>query len=227
MKREIIIISLGGSLITPNHIDTTFLRAFKGAIIKGIKQGKQFVIICGGGVTARKYQQAAQAVTRLRSEDIDWLGIHATRLNAHLLRALFYNYAEPRIIKNPTKVKSFKKKILIAAGWKPGFSTDYDAVIIAEKLKAKRLINLSNINYVYSKDPKKEKGAKPVKIISWKEFRMLMPKAWNPGLHTPFDPIAIKRAEKNNLEVAVISGNKLLHMERYINNQPFQGTRIQ
>ena len=94
MKRAPIIISLGGSLIAPPEgIDAAFLKKFKAMIARRVAKGDRFVLICGGGATARRYQAAARAVGQLSREDVDWIGIHATRLNAHLLRTVFKKLA--------------------------------------------------------------------------------------------------------------------------------------
>lgn len=227
MPHDIVVISLGGSLVVPDKIDVGFLQKFKAVILRHVKKGKRFTIIVGGGRTARNYQRAGAAVAALTKEDIDWLGIHATRINAHLLRAIFAKEAHPKIVKNPClKIKGFREKILIAAGWRPGFSTDYDAVLIAKQLGAKKLINLSNINYVYDKDPKKFKGARPIKAISWREFRKLLPQKWDPGLNVPFDPVASREAERTGLEVNIISGRNIRSVDRSIRGENFSGTVI-
>lgn len=219
------IISVGGSLIVPEKIDITFLREFKRIILSFLPQHR-FVLICGGGRTARNYQEAARALGPLTSEDADWIGIHATRVNAQLLRTLFRQQAHPRIITDPTEKIRFKEKILIAAGWKPGFSTDYDAVLIAEQLQAKTIINLSNIDYVYDKDPRVHKDARAYTDISWKKFRSLIPKTWSPGLSSPFDPIASKHASRLGIIVAIINGKKLENLHKYLKGKPFIGTII-
>lgn len=226
MSPKIIIISVGGSLIVPDKIDLVFLKNLKNLILRYTKRGFRFVIICGGGRTARTYQEAARALTDPTSEDIDWLGIHGTRINAHLLRAIFSESAYPRIIKNPREKIEFKESVLIAAGWKPGFSTDYDAVLLAKNLGAKKIVNLTNIDYVYDKDPSKFRNAKPIKKISWKDFRAMIPETWDPGLHSPFDPIASREAEKLGLEVAIINGKKLENLEKYLASTSFIGTKI-
>ena len=226
MDKNIIVISVGGSLIVPEKADINFLKAFKDLILEYIKRGKRFVIICGGGRIARDYQKSAKVVTELTKEDIDWLGIHCTRLNAHLLRAIFCGWAHPKIIKNPLEKVDFKEKILIASGWKPGCSTDYDAVLIARKLGIKKLVNLTDIDYVYNKNPKKFRDAKPLKDLSWKEFRNILPKKWNPGLNAPFDPVAAKEAEKIGLEVAIMDGKNLKNFGDYLDDKEFVGTKV-
>jgi uridylate kinase len=223
---KIYVISLGGSLVVPNEINIKFLRLFKNIIEKKIKENKKFIIIVGGGKTARNYQNAAKALTKVSNEDLDWLGIHATRINAHLLLTIFRKYAHFRIIKNPKEKINFKEKILIAAGWKPGFSTDYDAVLLAKTYNSDTIINLTNVDYVYDKDPNKFKSAKPFEEISWKDYLKLIEQKWIPGMSAPFDPIASKLAQKFKFKVIILNGRKLKNLENYLANKNFQGTII-
>jgi uridylate kinase len=228
MKKEdkIIVLSVGGSLIVPNDIDHEWIKGFKSTIEKFLAKGYRFIIITGGGKTARNYQNAAKEVSRIDNEDLDWLGIHATRINAHLIRTIFKSHANPTIIKNPNEKIKFKEKILIAAGWKPGFSTDYDAVLLAKNFKVKKLVNMSNIDYAYDKDPRKFSDAKIIKNISWKEFRKIVGNKWDPGLNSPFDPVASKEAEKQKMEVVILNGRNLANFENYLNSKEFIGTII-
>ena len=219
-------VSVGGSLIVPDGVDTDFLTRFHALVLDKVAQGFSFCIISGGGKTARRYQDAAHAVTPLSRHDLDWIGIHATRLNAQLLRNIFVTHAHPHVIKNPTVDINADEPIIIAAGWKPGCSTDYDAVLMAKNLGATRLVNLSNIDYVYTTDPKKNPNAKKIEKISWAEFRKLIPAEWDPGLSSPFDPVAAKEAESLGLEVAIINGTKLQEFTNYLENKPFVGTVI-
>jgi uridylate kinase len=221
-----IIISVGGSLIVPEEIDVIWIKEFKKIIDKYISRGYRFVIITGGGRTARKYQNAAKEIAGLTGDDLDWIGIHSTRLNAHLMRTIFKENVNPRIVKDPTEKINFKDKIIIAAGWKPGCSTDYDAVLLAKQLGIKKLVNLTNIDYVYDKDPRKFPDAKKIEKISWKDFRKIVGDKWDPGLNAPFDPIAARESEKIKLEVAIINGKNLENLEKYLNNDKFIGTII-
>jgi len=220
--KEILVISVGGSLIVPDSIDINFLLEFKKIILT---QNKKFIIICGGGKTARRYQEAAKNIVPLLKDELDWLGIQATILNAYLLKTIFKEKAYKKIIRNPNEKVNFNEDILIASGWKPGFSTDYDAVLLSKNFGIKKLVNLTNVDYVYNKDPK-FKDAKPIKEISWKEFRKLLPNKWEPGLSTPFDPVAAEEAEKSGLEVIVMNGKKLKNLENYLNKKEFIGTKI-
>jgi len=221
------VISLGGSVIFPGNIDINYLKKFRKVIIDFIKKHRnnKIIIICGGGKLSREYQNAAHKIAKLTSEDVDWLGIHATRINAHMLRTIFREYAHKKVVRNPHEKTRFKEKILIASGWKPGWSTDYDAVILAKNFGVKTIINISNINYVYDKDPNKHKNAKIIKKISWKAFRKLIPKKWSPGLNSPFDPVASRKAEKFKMTVFIV-GKDFNNLKNIFINKKFKGTLI-
>lgn len=220
------IISLGGSLIVPDDIDTDFLRSFVSLISKRAKNGSQFAIVTGGGKVCRRYQAAARELGVVEPEKLDWVGIHVTKLNAHFLRILFGDLAHPEIVDDPEILGEVARPVLIGAGVRPGHSTDFGAVQIAETLRASRIVNLSNIDYAYDKDPRKFPDAKKILRATWQEFRQILPEDWGPGFNAPFDPIAAKKAEKLKLEVAIMNGQNLANFENYLDGRPFIGSVI-
>lgn len=223
---EIIIISLGGSLIIPEEIDVNFLKDFKNLILEQVAKGKKFVIITGGGKLCRKYQNAAKTVSEISNEELDWIGIASLKLNAELVRVIFGKEAEGKVVSHLGEKFSFEKPVLIGAAYQPGQSTDWDAVLAAQNVGAKKIINLSNTNYVYDSDPKINPKAKKIEKISWAEYRKIIPKDWNPGLNTPFDPIASELAEKEGMEVVIMNGKPIQNLANYLNGEKFLGTVI-
>ncbi len=223
-----LVISVGGSLVVPNgEIDTEFLKGFKKTLASHIDNGWKFVIVVGGGGTARSYQRAAKAVTHVTSDDLDWIGIHSTRLNGHLIRTIFRDIAHPVMYKDPTRVPSrFKEKVLVAAGWKPGWSTDYVATRIAKRLGAKMVLNLSNIDYLCDKDPNKHKDAKPICEISWKDFRKMVGNTWDPGMNVPFDPVASRLAHNSGIQAVLLNGKNLQNIGKLLDGESFIGTVV-
>lgn len=225
---ETIVMSVGGSLIVPKEIDTEFLSTLKTFIDTQTAAGRRFIIIAGGGRTARNYQEAAAAVSDLNADDLDWMGIHATRLNGHLLRTIFRDIAFRVMITNPDDVLDIPKeeKVIIASGYRPGCSTDLRAVQIAERIGAKKVINLSNIDYAYTADPRTDPNAEKIETITWSDFRKIIPAEWDPGLSSPFDPVAAKEAEAKGIEVAIINGKRPEALADYLHGKEFIGTKI-
>jgi uridylate kinase len=228
---EKVVISVGGSLIVPEDgIDSQFLQQLNYFIREQLARNKnrQFFLIAGGGRTTRHYQTAARNVLRhqITDDDLDWIGIHATRLNGHLLRTIFRDIAHPVMIDDYSVIRKLVEPVIVGAGWKPGWSTDYDAVLICKDYGVKTIVNLSNINKVYDKDPKKFKDAKPIDRISWDDFRKIVGNKWVPGMNIPFDPIAALKAQGLGLKVVLI-GRDFENIRKYFDGEEFIGTIIQ
>jgi uridylate kinase len=230
--KDRIVMSIGGSLIVPNGgIDTKFLSELNAFIREQLAKNpnRQFFLISGGGNTTRHYQDAAIEVIgkRLTDEDLDWVGIHATRLNAQLLRTIFQDIAHPYIMDDYDIIRKPTESVVVGSGWKPGWSTDYDGVLTCENYGANTIINLSNTCQICDKDPNKNKDAKPIDKIAWKDFRKLVGNKWIPGMHAPFDPIASKKAEELGIKVIFMDGHDFDNLRKYFNHEKFLGTVIE
>ena len=173
------VLSLGGSIISPDKPNSSFLADFVKSVSKYLSDNPQdrLILVCGGGAPARDYQKAYREVvsnTQTQTQDNnvqDWIGIKATHLNAQLVKAVLGDLCKDPVVTNPTLEEvQFTGRILVAGGWKPGFSTDTDAVYLAKRFGAKKVVNLSNIAKVYTDDPRKNPDAKPLDKISWADF---------------------------------------------------------
>lgn len=225
-EKETIIISLGGSILVPEQPDYSFIIRFKRLIEEYLKQNKRFFIIVGGGKVCRTYQDSLKNIIDASKEDLDWMGIYITRANAELLRLSFKEYCPKEIVTDPYVASDLSNDVVVCAGWKPGSSTDTDAVLIAEELGIQKIINISNIDYVYDSDPRVNKEAKKFENLSWSKYRSLISDKWIPGMSLPFDPIASKMSEENNIEVVFVSGKDLNNLENYLKGESFIGTVI-
>jgi uridylate kinase len=217
---------------------------------------RRLILVCGGGAPARDYQRAYREVlageersgspgtpgtpaagqpagspsgagpTAADPEAQDWIGIAATRLNAELIRQLLPRYCVERVIIDPVEVSVFPGRVLVAAGWKPGFSTDYDAVLLAEKFQADTLLNLSNIARVYEADPKTHPDARALERMSWAQLQALVGDTWTPGQNVPFDPVATAYAARIGLKVVVAAGRDTGNLLAILDGERFVGTVI-
>nr|QQK87000.1 uridylate kinase [Treponema denticola] len=227
------VLSVGGSIVAPDKPDFDFLDKFSKTIRNWLLQdsSRKIIMVIGGGAPARDYQNAYRKVCDLRkapakNDEADWIGIMATRLNAQLVKAVFEDLCPNPVVYDPTTVDMFGGQILVAAGWKPGFSTDNDAVVLAERFSGNLVVNLSNIAKVYTDDPKKNPEARPIDSISWEDFIKIVGTEWVPGKDTPFDPIASQRAQKAGIKVICAAGKDIENLENILNGKDFKGTVI-
>jgi len=227
------VVSLGGSIVAPEAPDPAFLSGLRLLVDRHLAADKErrLIFVVGGGGPARRWQQAFREVAgttgiEASHEALDWIGIMATRLNAQLVKALCAELAPQEVVTDPTAVELFMGRVLVAAGWKPGWSTDYDAVLLAERFGASTVVNLSNIAKVYTADPKLDPAATPIDSISWADFRKLVGEDWVPGANAPFDPVASRRAAELGLRVVCAAGRDLANLEALLEDRPFVGTVI-
>lgn len=223
-----IVISLGGSLISPRELDHSFLKSFRDMVMMYVDRGYSFLIVTGGGSLARTYIQHAQQLGMITSDDADHIGILATHIHAELLRILFpASVCASRIIKDPddSVLYDHAYPIMIGGGWKPGASSDHATVRYAHALGASTIINMSNIEYIYEKDPSQFPDAHHFTELSWPAYRALIPETWTPGLSAPFDPLAAAFAESQKLTVAIM-GSNMENIIHYIDTGECHGTLI-
>ena len=238
------VLSVGGSIIAPSEPDVKFLSEFSTMACDWLLKNPdtRLILVAGGGAPARVYQNAYRDVAKTFAGEqksscsfaneeetnyaCDWIGIMATRLNAQILKTTFGPLCQQEVVTDPIKVTDFTGRVLVAAGWKPGFSTDNDAVLLAERFHADTVVNLSNIEKVYTDDPRKNPEAKPIDTISWSEFRKMVGDEWVPGKNCPFDPIASKRASELGLTVICAAGKNIPNIRAILDGKDYIGSTI-
>jgi uridylate kinase len=225
-KGKTLVLSLGGSIIVPDGIDIPFLKKFRNAILGFVKKGNRAIIVCGGGGLNRQYNATAKSIAKISDTDLDWLGVAATKTNAELVRAIFGKLAYEKVVSDPTAGIKTNRKIIIASGWKPGWSTDYDAVLLAANFHAKKLLNFTDVDYVYDRDPRKFRNARKLERLSWREYLSIVGKTWKPRLHLPFDPVAAQLAMKKGISVIILNGTNIGNIRKVLQGKKAKGTVI-
>lgn len=224
------VLSVGGSIIAPQEPDVHFLAQFVAMVRQWLSESdeRRLILVAGGGAPARTYQNAYRSIAggAFDSAAADWIGVMATRLNAELLRAAVGDLCLDPVVTNPTEAKEFSARVLVAAGWKPGFSSDNDAVLLAEKFGADTVVNLSNIEKVCTDDPRTNPAARPLDTVSWPDFRKMVGDEWTPGKNTPFDPVASRKAEALGLKVICAGGRNIQNIRAILDGREFVGTSI-
>lgn len=223
------VISLGGSIVAPDGVDVRFLAELRSALFAYLDGdgSRRLIVVCGGGRICRDYQRAYREIVRSPADEAeDWIGVAATRVNAELVRQILAPHAPDPVVQDPSTVGVFTGRVLVAGGWKPGFSSDYDAVVLAERFGARVLVNLSDIDRVYSADPRADPSARPLDAVRWDELLKLIGEAWKPGMKAPFDPVAARRARDAGLSCIVASGRDVKNTVAILTGARFIGTMI-
>ncbi len=225
--KEVKVISLGGSLIAPEKIDVKFLESFRGVLKKNFRRFK-FIVVCGGGTTARKYISALEGLG-VNEKSQGFAGISATRMNARFMSYIFGIDPERGIPRRMKDIKNYLKKQDVvfcgALDYGTDQTSDTTSVEVAEHFNAD-FINLTDVQGLYDKNPKKFKSAKLIREISWKGlFRMANSMKFKPGQHFIID----QRASKMILEKKIpsyILGKDMRQFDNLLNGKSFKGTII-
>ncbi len=215
-----IVISIGGSLMTEKLTQPTYGLNFKKYVnryklyaktIEKVCKKHEIVVVVGGGSPARVFQTMAREFTHDRNL-LDGVGIVATDLNASLFIAAMDGYAHGAVLKTPADVgrvsKELKgKKVIVCSGFEPGSSTDLDAALHAEKIGAKLLINATNVDGVYTADPRKYPKARKLDRLGYRQFRKILSKVpQTPGNYGLFDLKAVDIIERKKIRLLIING---------------------
>ncbi len=226
---HITVLSVGGSIVAPDQVDTHYVQKLTALLRARVTapNSERFALVIGGGKAARSYQEAMRSMRPdAPVESLDTIGIAATRLNASLVMAVLGDVAGDVLVTDPTNIPQSDAPIMVAGGWKPGFSTDNVAVVLAESVGASTLINLSNIKKVYTADPSVDSAAVPLDEITWDRLSEIVGTDWIPGKNTPFDPIATKRAATLGMTVIAADGRDIENLEAILDGRRFEGTTI-
>jgi len=224
-ENKILVISLGGSRIIPSEVDINFLNKFKELIDKN--KIIKFVVVCGGGSTARKYITALQKLDKTKRKQSE-IGIAVTRLHAVFLTEIFGKDANELIPRDMRHVKTLLLKNHVvfcgALRYKENNTTDGTAADLASYLNCP-FINITNVNGLFDKDPKKFKDAKFIKRCSWKEFNERAKKIkFQAGQHFVLDQNAAETIMRDKIITYIT--NSLEDIENILNGKDFKGSLI-
>ena len=201
--KSLVTLSLGGSIINPGEIDNQFLTDFS-SVVKELVHQHKFMIVCGGGKIARQYIKGLPE--GLTEGERDYMGIAATWLNAQLLTYYFKGHCSPIL---PTTVKKLTEylqiyEIGISGGFLPAIKTDEDAAILADLFGSPILVNVTNVDGIYDKDPRKFPDAKKFEKLTYKEFyEIVSPLSLGAGSNAPFTLIAARLCELTNMRIII------------------------
>ncbi len=223
-----VVISLGGSLIVPKEVDTKFISSFKKTLRKNYRNYK-FIVVCGGGHVARKYISILKSEKKSNKE-ISLAGIRATRMNARLMMQVFGKEANDSIPLSMKDVEDYlpKNKVVFcgALRYASNETSDGTAAKLAHHLKS-NFINLTNVPGLFTSNPLKNKKAKLIQNISWKDFeKKALRLKFKPGQHFVLDQNASTIIRKSRIKTYIL-GPDMKNFDKLLKGKKFKGTTIQ
>ena len=224
--KKTVVLSVGGSLVVQEKPNTSYIAKLAERISNLYKSGYRFAIVVGGGVVCRNYIASAKALGA-NNFLADSIGIRITRLNAMLMIQALEN-AYPKVLTDVFQAKPIidSGKIPVYGGLLPGITTDCVAALVAEYLGAE-FINLTNVDGVYSADPKVNPHAKFYPEISYDRLLSLIKLAGSkPGQNVVLDLPACLILKRSNIPAIVLNGNDLDNFVAAVEGAEFRGTRI-
>ncbi|MBD3238824.1 MAG: UMP kinase [Candidatus Moranbacteria bacterium] len=224
-NKKTVLIKFGGSVMVPDLPDVDYIKRFK-KFIENNKNSHRFILVTGGGGINKKYNTLAKEVTRIDNQNLDWIGIYTTRLNARFLISIFGKDCHGKVVTDPTAKINWQENLIIGAGWKPGWSTDYCSMLLADNLKAEQIIIATNTDYIFDKDPNEFDDARELVKISWQELHAMVGDDWLPRMHIPLDPSAIRFGKEKKMRAISLNGRNLENLEKAIKGQKYIGTKI-
>jgi uridylate kinase len=225
------VVKIGGSLLYDNKdqinekLISKYAKTIKNVFVK---ENQKCVVIVGGGKLARKFIEASRTLGANEAFN-DVLGIDVSKLNAKLLISALGSSAYPT---PPETYQEFQKlvqttnKIIVCGGFQPGQSTNAVAAIIAETISAKKLVNLTNVDGVFSQDPKKNPDAKLVYEMSITDFKsLIMQESSKAGYYPLFDMTALQIIERSKIPIQFVNGFDPDNLKKAISDEKI-GTKI-
>src|SRR2546425_6006689 len=179
-----------------------------GKVLGGfVAEGNQLVLVAGGGENARTYISAARKLGAEEST-CDLLGIQITRANAELLRLALGSIASSKI---PTALSDLPHcvgsgKAVVMGGLQPGQSTSAVAALAAEITRAEILVNGTDVDGVYTQDPKKFPKARLLRTVQMdKLLDWAMSGEVFAGRYELLDPLALKVMQRAKIPSRFVS----------------------
>ena len=227
-----LVLALGGSLLRPEESER---HAWLSSLANLISECKVSIgIVVGGGIAAREAIELAMSEGENDLAALDEIGIAATRVNATLVSQMLLNAGIDVFDGIPSDVESAARgleahSVVVMGGTRPGHTTDNVAIRLAIEAKAARCLIATNVEYVYSSDPKMDSGARPIEYMTLSELQSIVgpPIHGKAGGSSVIDPIGVQAAIDNNLPLAVLDGREIDRIADALAGKPFVGTRVE
>ena len=220
-----IVAAIGGSILLQDYNAERFKEYAK--LLKKLSEEHEMFVVVGGGKPAREYIGVVRDLGAGEAK-CDDIGIEVTRVNAKLLLLALGDFAYQRVPHNFQEALEFSAtgKIVVMGGTEPAHSTDAVSAILAEYIQADMLVNLTAVDGLYTKDPKKFDDAELIEEITASDMmEIISGNEVKAGTYEFIDTTAIQMIKRSNLETVIANGNDPQNLIRAIKGEKI-GTRV-
>jgi len=209
-----VVVSFGGSVIKKEHLPE---------IGKLFSRVKPLAVVVGGGRLLEDYVGFVSE-HGLSKYDIDKMLIHMTYINAYLLKTfvkdseVFYDI--------DTAALWYGIKRVILGGTHPGHTTDTVTALLCEKLGERVMINITDVDGIYDRDPRKYSDAELIPRMTYAELESVIRDSREPRSHAVIDAVAVKILRRSGIELRVVGGTNIQELKKALTGKRFRDTVV-
>ena len=214
-----VVVRVGGSVVA-SPLNTSLIGRYVDLLKRLREEGHEVVAVVGGGSLAREFIGVA-ADLGLVEADRDWVAIYVSRLFARLFVLCLgeAGCGNVSVTLGDAVACLNGGRVVVMGGLRPGMTTDAVAALVGERVKADLLVKASNVDGIFTKDPKKFPDAEKLDELGFDDLERLFEEdRHRAGIHQILDPEAVKILRRIRLRTVVVNGfdvkNVLLAVKR-------------
>jgi uridylate kinase len=217
MKKNMVL-KVGGSILYDHLLNINFelFEKVKKWYFDVKDSYDRVILVTGGGGLSRSMEsKVSEHIKEVNS--IHGIAMSITQTNAIILASYIgdKDMFVPRTLGDAYEfLNSGSKGNMVSGGLKVGWSTDMDAAVFADILHTQRVYKVSNVDFLYDKDPKEFFDAQPIRDITWddyfKMFNIVPEQGHVPNAHIPVSAQCSMFCKKKDISFH-ITGGKLIH----------------
>jgi uridylate kinase len=224
---EPVVLSLGGSVLVREMSNTSYIKKLAKVLIE-VSKKRQLFVVTGGGRIARFYIHVGRTLGADESF-LDEIGIEVTRLNARLLITALGEHAfhaPPRNYDDALQAAN-ARRIVVMGGVSPGITTDAVSALLAERAKAKRLVNATSVDGAYTADPEKDPKAKRIPRTTYRALlKLVSATPGGAGPNTVFEALGLRVLARSKIPLSIVDGTDLGNLKSALLGEKFHGTLV-
>ncbi len=223
---ERVVVSIGGSVLIPEKDDAKYIRALAD-MLREVSKEVEIMVVCGGGKVSRYYSKTGRELGGTTYQ-LDELGIGVTRVNAKLLDIALGDAGIGEVPMTAEECASERAagKVPVMGGTEPGHTTDAVASMIAKACNADRIVNASNVDAVYTDDPRTNPDAEKITKMTIGDLEKIVYSEHDACRSSVFDPLGVKIAKEFKIDLLMVDGRDLGELRNAILGKEINGTFV-